>query len=104
MKKLNIVINFLELKYRIIYFLFSFIATFCVCFYYKVELFYLISNFFLHYEDGFIYTSIFDPLIIYIKLSLLFSLIFIYPIFGYLIVFYFLKSLVNFYLFYYIFY
>ncbi len=104
MKKLNIIINFLELKYRIIYFVFSFIGTFSTCFYFKVELFYLISNFFLRYENGFIYTSLFDPLIVYIKLSFLFTLIFIYPIFGYFIIFFFLRSLTQFYLSFYIFY
>ena len=104
MKKLNIIINFLELKYRMIYFVFSFISTFCACFYYKVELFYLISNFFLQYEDGFIYTNLFDPLVVYIKLSFLFTLIFIYPVFGYFIGFFFLRSLATFYLSYYIFY
>ena len=89
MKKLNIIINFLELKYRIIYFVFSFIGTFSTCFYFKVELFYLISNFFLRYENGFIYTGLLDPLLIYIKLTFFSSLIFGVPLIIYFYGFYF---------------
>ena len=44
-KKSNILINFIELKYRLIYLIYGLIFTFCVSFYYRVELFFLISKF-----------------------------------------------------------
>ena len=73
-KKSNILINFIELKYRLIYLIYGLIFTFCVSFYYRVELFFLISKFFLKFENGFIYTSLLDPLVIYFKLILFFFL------------------------------
>ena len=102
-KKLNFLINLLELKYRISYYLISFFFTFFTCFYFKVELFFLISSMFLFYETGFIYTSLLEPFIIYIKLSLLFSLLFSFPYYIYSILYFFYKSFSNYYtLFYFI--
>lgn len=76
LKETNFSIHIQELKYRSIYYLISFVLTFCICFFFKVELFFLISKIFLNYEQGFIYTSLLDPLIIYLKLSF-FSLVFL---------------------------
>lgn len=101
-KKLNLFINIIELKYRIIYIFFSLIITFIVCFFFKVELFFLISNFFLEFAEGFIYTSLLDPIIIYFKLSFLFTLILILPIIGYMLGFFFIKSFYSFYVNYFI--
>ena len=91
-KKSNILINFIELKYRLIYLIYGLIFTFCVSFYYRVELFFLISKFFLKFENGFIYTSLLDPLVIYFKLTFLFVFILICPLVIYLLGFFFFKS------------
>jgi Sec-independent protein secretion pathway component TatC len=96
-KKLNLLINVIELKFRFIYIFFSLIVTFIVCFFFKVELFFIISNLFLQFADGFIYTSLLDPLIIYLKLSFLFTLIIILPIILYILGFFFSKSFYSFY-------
>lgn len=93
----NFLIHFKELNYRIIYYIISFLFTFCICFFFRVELFFLIAHIFLNYEHGFIYTNLFDPLIIYLKLSLFFAFIFTLPFFLYLFVFFFLRSLFTFY-------
>ena len=103
-KKTNFVINLIELKYRTIYAGLTLLLTFLVCFYYKVELFFLISNFFLEFEEGFIYTSLLDPIVIYLKLAFLFSLIFSVPIIIYIYGFFFIKSFYSFYLYFFIFY
>lgn len=102
--KSNFFINFIELKYRTFYFLYSLFVTFIVCFFFKIELFFIISNFFLHYKQGFIYTNLLDPIVIYIKLTILFALLLSYPFFIYIYGFFFLKSFYNFYLYYYFFY
>lgn len=102
--KTNFIINLIELKIRSFYFFYTLFLTFLVCFYYKIELFFLISNFFLQYEKGFIYTSLLDPILIYLKLSILFSFIFTLPVFIYLYGFFFIKSFYTFYLNYFIFY
>lgn len=96
-KKLNFIINFLEIKYRIFYYLISFFLTFCICFCFKVELFFLISSIFLSYETGFIYTNLVEPFIIYIKLCFFFSIIFTLPYFIYSILYFFFKSFFNYY-------
>lgn len=102
--KTNLWINFIELKYRLFYFLYSFLLTLLVCFTYRIEIFFLISNFFLEYENGFIYTSLLDPLIIYIKLSLLVTTILVFPVFIYLFGFFFFRSFYSYKLIYSIFY
>lgn len=94
--KSNFMINYIELKYRAIYLLYSAALILWVCFSYRVELFFLISNLFLRYEEGFIYTSLLDPLIIYIKLSFLFLFIIIFPILTYLVGFFVFKSFYTF--------
>lgn len=88
----NININFIELKYRFFYLIYSAIFIFCICFFYKIELFYLISNLFLEFKDGFIYTGLFDPLLVYLKLSLLFTCILTYPMFLYLLGMFFFRA------------
>lgn len=103
-KKTNFFINLIELKYRTIYVGLTLLLTFVVCFCYKVELFFLISNFFLKFEEGFIYTSLLDPILIYIKLAVLFSLIFSIPAVIYIYGFFFIKAFYSFYLYFFIFY
>ena len=102
--KTNFVINLIEFKYRTIYASVTFLLTFLVCFYYKVELFFLISNFFLRLEDGFIYTSLLDPILIYLKLAFLFTVILSIPVIIYIYGFFFIKSFYSFYLRFFIFY
>lgn len=102
-KKINFVINFIELKFRVIYFLISWILTFLICFEYRVELFFSISKFFLRIHGHFIYTGLFDPLLVYFKLSLLFSFFLIFPIFVYLFGFFFFKSFYSRYMYLYLF-
>ena len=75
-----------------------------ICFHYKTALFYIISNFFLRYESGFIYTNLLDPILIYLKLSALASILISLPIVGYILGFFFFKSLYTSYLLYFIFY
>ena len=103
-KKTNFVINLIEFKYRTFYISITLLFTFLVCFYYKIELFFLISNFFLKFEDGFIYTSLLDPILIYLKLAFLFSWIFSIPIVIYIYGFFFIKSFYSFYLYFFVFY
>ena len=74
----------------------GFVTTFLVCFYYRVELFFLISNPLLSYKDGFIYTGLLDPLLIYFKLSFLVTTIIIFPIFIYSFGFFFFKGMYTF--------
>lgn len=102
--KSNFLINFIELKLRVCYYIYSLIFSFLICFNYKTALFYLISDYFLKYESGFIYTSLLDPILIYLKLSGLFSFFISLPIFGYIFGFFFLKSFATSYLIYFIFY
>jgi hypothetical protein len=54
----NIFINYIELKYRVIYFIISFIFVFIILFYYKIELFFYISEFFLLRKQEFIYNNL----------------------------------------------
>jgi Sec-independent protein secretion pathway component TatC len=67
-------------------------------------LFFLISNIFLNFEHGFIYTGLLDPLLLYLKLSFFFSLVFTLPFFIYLFIFFFFRSFSNFLTIYYFFY
>ena len=97
-KKSNFSINLIELKFRSIYVIYSLLITFVVCFYFKIELFFFISNYFLDYENGFIYTGLLDPLIIYLKLSFLFAIILSFPVLIYIYTFFFLRSLYSYYL------
>lgn len=103
-KKNNFSINYIELKYRTFYFFYCSVLTFFVCFYYKIELFFMISNFFLLYKEGFIYTNLLDPIFIYFKLVIFCSILLLYPFFLYLYGFFFIKSFYDFYLKYFIFY
>lgn len=103
-KKSNFSINLIELKLRTFYVIYSLLISFIVCFYYKIELFFFISNYFLLFEDGFIYTGLLDPLIIYLKLAFLFSFLFNIPILIYIYTFFFFRSLYSFYLSYFFFY
>ncbi len=91
-KRLNFSINLNELKFRIFYSIITFFFTFLICFYYKVELFFIVSSPFLNYKYGFIYTGLMEPFIIYLKISLLFSIIFTLPIYFYNFSFFFFKS------------
>lgn len=102
--KTNFFIHLTEFKYRILYYLLSFVFTFIICFLFRVQLFFLISHIFLNYKTGFIYTNLVDPIVVYIKLSFFFSMLFTLPFFIYLFIFFFLRSFCNFYTLYYFFY
>lgn len=100
-KNINLIINISELKIRLFYFVLSFFLTFFASFIYRVELFFFISQFLLKYEEGFIYTSLLEPFIIYLKLSILFTFVFSTPFFIYIFGFFFFKGTYTFYTFYY---
>ena len=93
--KTNFFIHYTELKYRLFYFGIATINTLFVSFLYKVELFYYIAQHFLLLETGFIYTSLLDPLWVYIKLIFYSLVIFLFPLFIYLFGFFFFRSLYN---------
>lgn len=97
-KKSNFSINLIELKYRTFYVMYSLLVSFIVCFLYKEELFFFIANYFLAISNGFIYTGLFDPLIIYLKLSFIFSLTMSFPVIIYIYIYFFLRSLYSYYL------
>lgn len=101
-KKSNFLINLFELQYRFFYAFVSFIYCFTISILYKIELFYSISKLFLKLQNYFIYTSILDPIIIYIKLSILSSIIFSFPLFIYLFVYFSFRSIYKLYLYIYI--
>lgn len=94
-KKLNILINFAEIRFRLLYCFLSFSFLFFVSFTYKKELLFLFSEPFLLLQGQFIYTGLLDPLIIYIKVCVLISVILAIPIFIYTLGFFFFKSLEN---------
>lgn len=100
MYKVNFLINLNELKLRFFYFLISFVLLFIVNFNYSLELVYISSKFFLDLGQKFIYTSLLDPLYIYLKLSFFYSLVFVQPIFFYFFIYFFLKGFENFYVIY----
>lgn len=93
--KSNFIIHYIELKYRTLYFFLGIIIVFFLFFLYKVELFYIIAKSFLLLENGFIYTGLLDPLIIYLKLTILSSIIFTLPLLIYLYGFYFFRAFYN---------
>lgn len=97
-KKSNFLINLLELQYRVFYAFISFTYCFIINIIYKIELFYSISKLFLKLQNYFIYTSILEPIIIYIKLSILSSIIFSFPLFIYIFIFFIFKSVYKLYL------
>lgn len=88
----NFQINFLELKYRTFYLIFSLISTFIVSFEYKVELFFFISKSLLVLQPYLIYTGLFDPLLTYVKLAFFYSFIVTFPLAVYLYLYFFFKS------------
>ena len=92
LKKSNFYINILELKYRLFYYLFSVVITFIICFEYKIELFFYVSETFLTIKKYFIYTSLLDPVFIYLKLTFLFAFLFSLPLFIYLLFFFIIKG------------
>lgn len=94
----NIKINILELKIRIIYIFFSFLSTFIIFFNYKIELFFFITKDFLNKKNQFVYTNLLDPIYIYIKLTLIFSIFFCIPVITYFIITFLFKGLYNFYI------
>ena len=94
-KKLNFIINLNELKYRTFYYIVALFFTFIICFYYKVELFFLICSIFLEYKSGFIYTGLIEPFIIYFKISILFSIILTLPVYFYNFSFFFSSHFIN---------
>lgn len=100
--KSNFLINWIELKFRIIYIFFSWFINFCLCFYYKIELFYFISKFLINLNKKFIYIHLLDPIIIFLKLSILISFLLTLPIIIYNILFFISKSLHQFYVFFFV--
>lgn len=72
--------HILELKIRILYVLISFCVTFCICYYFQVEFFFLVikplfqKNYFF-----FVYTDITEAFITFWYISLFFSFFFLTP-------------------------
>lgn len=94
-KKLNIFINLIELRFRVFYCFFSFLLLFCISFAYKMELLFFFCESFLLLQSQFIYTGLLDPLIIYIKACILISVLFVIPIIIYILGFFLFKSINN---------
>lgn len=69
-----------EIRLRILYFLFSIIITSICSYYYKEEIFYILS---IPLGKNFIYTDLIEAFITYIKLSILVGIYFSYPFFLY---------------------
>jgi Sec-independent protein secretion pathway component TatC len=99
-QKLNFLINYIELKYRLIYFFVTFSITFIIFFEYRIEFFFFIAESFLILQDRFIYIGLLDPLFIYFKLAFIGSIIWVLPLQFYLFGFFFFRSLYNFYTYY----
>lgn len=96
----NFIIHLKELHIRTIYVFISILLSFIAAFLQKIELFFLISKFFLHLENGFIYTNLLDPLLTYIKLAFLFSIVCTIPVLVYIYSFFFAKAIYKFYVLY----
>ena len=70
-----------ELKLRIIYILITIIINLIICFYFYEEIFFIISYSLFQIKNvSFIYTDLSEAFIVYIKLTIIFSLFFTYPI------------------------
>lgn len=75
---------FKEIKYRFLYFIFSFIFNFCIFLYFSKESLFLIVRPLLNINKGeqfsyFIFTNMVDMLFIYIKIAFIFSFILVLP-------------------------
>lgn len=94
-EKTNISIHLLELKYRSIYLIFSFLLAFIVSCNYFNEYLYILSYFILEYNKTFVYNTLPEPVFVYFKVSLLFSLFFTFPYFIYTLTTYLAKTKYN---------
>lgn len=94
-EKTNISIHLLELKYRIIYLIISFILAFIVSCNYFTEYLYLLSYFILEHDNNFVYSSLTEPIFVFLKVTLFFSLLFTFPYFLYTINSYLSKTKYN---------
>ncbi len=79
-----------EIKYRALYMLYSLLVTSISCYYYKEEIFYIIS---LPLGHTFIYTDVVEAFITYLKLSIFLGLYFSYPLITYQVWCFFLPGL-----------
>ena len=75
----------------------SFLLSFIIIFYYRIEVLYYFSEFFIK-NYNFIYTHLADAFIVYLKLSFIVSFFFNIPLICYLLGFYILKGYYNIYL------
>jgi len=94
-QKSNISIHLLELKYRFIYLILSFLLSFIVSCNYFNEYLYLLSYFLLDYNKTFVYNTLPEPVFVYFKVTLLFSLFFTFPYFLYTLTTYLSKTKYN---------
>jgi sec-independent protein translocase protein TatC len=88
-------IHLYELKYRTLYIIISYIVCFFICLIFKVELFFLISKYFLQFNSGFIFTKLTEPFFFYLKLILFCSFYWIFSVLLYFYGFFFFKSFYN---------
>ena len=72
----NYLYFFFEIKYRIFYIILSIIFTFIICYLYKEQFIYLLTNYLLYNmaSHRFIFTKLTQILITYIKFSIFLSL------------------------------
>lgn len=76
-------IHFIELKYRFFYLFISFIITFIICCNNFDAFLYILTSKIIEYDRSFAYVSVTEPFFVYLKVSLLFTVIFIFPVFVY---------------------
>ena len=81
---------FTEMRYRLFYLSVSFLVAFCTCYYYSLQLIYLIARPFLqskHYslafDKGFIFTNLTEALYTTLKVCFIWSFIFFLPFLFY---------------------
>ncbi len=80
-------------KFKSFFLVFSFILTFIVCFFFRLELFFFLGKVLIPLKKRLIFTGLSSAFWSYIKLSLYTSLIFVSPLTVYLILLYSLKGI-----------
>ena len=91
-KNTNFIYYFIDIWYRIVYFFFSFLLTFIVCYHYYVDLTYLYVKPFLKYHKVFIFTELTEPLYVTLKISTITTICVLFPMVWYMIWCFFIPS------------
>ena len=91
-KHTNFIYYFIDIWYRFVYFLISFIITFLVCYYYYVDIIYLYVNPFLKYHRVFIFTELTEALYVTLKICTITTICVLFPMVWYMIWCFFIPS------------